>query len=113
VEYSEHHVANFVIQHLIMNCADATILAQIHDEIAPSLEQLYFQNRAGVVAKLFEAGIEAKALQGPLIKVRMIKMIDSGIMVLDNYRLVLDDCFSRGHTHCQERVDSDDRFYEK
>ena len=62
-------MANFVIQHLIINCSDVTILAQIHDEIAPSLEQLYFKNRAGVVAKLFEAGIEAKSLQGRLIKV--------------------------------------------
>lgn len=74
-------MANFVIQHLIINCADDAILAQIHDEIAPSLEQLYFQNRAGVVAKLFEAGIKAKSLQGPLTKVRL-KMHDPSVVVV-------------------------------
>jgi nucleolar protein 9 len=54
IEFSEHHVANFVVQHLISNCKDEDLFNKILEELSSSFEYLLFQNRAGVIAKLVQ-----------------------------------------------------------
>ena len=66
---AEHHVANFVVQHLIGNCKSESVMTQILEELSPFFESFLFQNRSGVVAKLLETTSRFKSLQKSVVEV--------------------------------------------
>ncbi|KAJ3405152.1 Nucleolar protein 9 [Chytriomyces hyalinus] len=67
-----HHVANFVVQHLIANTRNGTqlrvLLEEILGEEGTGVEKLFFRNRAGVVTKILEACVKHNACQKPVLE---------------------------------------------
>ena len=60
---TEHPVANFVVQSLIISCKQESVLEEILEELSSSFEELAFQNRLGVITKLAESVISFPKLQ--------------------------------------------------
>ncbi|KAJ3208037.1 Nucleolar protein 9 [Entophlyctis luteolus] len=62
-----HHVANFVVQHLLANTRNGTqvriLLEEILGEDRSGIEKLFFRNRAGVIIKILEASAKHVAHQ--------------------------------------------------
>ncbi|KAI8589602.1 armadillo-type protein [Geranomyces variabilis] len=68
LELCHHPVANFVVQHLIVNTRNATQLEVLLDELLPSFDALLWRNRAGVVVKIAETCVKHQACQKEVIK---------------------------------------------
>jgi nucleolar protein 9 len=71
MDFAEHSVANFVIQHLISNTPSEELGMEIVQELSPAFESLLFQNRAGVVAKLSDLCLKFPSLQSPFMEVSL------------------------------------------
>ncbi|KAJ3175941.1 Nucleolar protein 9 [Geranomyces variabilis] len=68
LELCAHPVANFVVQHLIVNTRNATQLEVLLDELLPSFDDLLWRNRAGVVVKIAETCVKHQTCQKEVIK---------------------------------------------
>ncbi|KAI9341409.1 armadillo-type protein [Obelidium mucronatum] len=71
VTLCNHHVANFVVQHLIQNTRNGTQLNVLMEEIigtdGAGIEKLFFRNRQGVVVKILEACVKHNACQEQVV----------------------------------------------
>ncbi|KAJ3215848.1 Nucleolar protein 9 [Dinochytrium kinnereticum] len=61
-------IGNFMVQHLILNTRNGIQLEVLLDEILPIVEDLIFNNRAGVIIKCLEACSRHKACQKEMFK---------------------------------------------
>ncbi|KAJ3066987.1 Nucleolar protein 9 [Podochytrium sp. JEL0797] len=65
-----HHVANFVVQHLIQNTRNGTQLDVLVNEIlgndGTGIEKLFFRNRQGVIVQLLSASVRHNSSQPAL-----------------------------------------------
>ncbi|KAJ3145160.1 Nucleolar protein 9 [Geranomyces michiganensis] len=68
LELCNHPVANFVVQHLILNTRNATQLEVLLDELLPAFDALLWRNRAGVVVKITETCVKHQACQKEVVK---------------------------------------------
>ncbi|KAJ3011101.1 UNVERIFIED_CONTAM: Nucleolar protein 9 [Siphonaria sp. JEL0065] len=71
VSLCNHHVANFVVQHLIQNTRNGTQLNVLMEEIigkdGTGIEKLFFRNRQGVVVKILEACVKHNSCQEQVV----------------------------------------------
>jgi nucleolar protein 9 len=70
LDYTSHHVANFVVQKLILSCKKERYYKEILGMLKPKIaDYLFRENRTGIVVALLESGVQYPSVQAELVSI--------------------------------------------